>query len=175
MNNETIEFFLHGKGKLPEALTALENETLAEVLARFDALPRDGEVVFVGEADDALHKPDAEEDEHAAAALDQTLKALKVGKLRHIHTRAALRIKVTIHFNGKSRTRRFSPAATVATVITWAKKVFQIDPAGGADLVLALRPTGEQPRPDQHLGELRPGARDLEFDLVREQTPQGAA
>lgn len=174
MNNETIEFFLHGKGKLPETLTALENETLRDVLARFDALPADAEVVFVGEADDALHKPDAEEDEQAAAPLDHTLRALQVAKLRHIHTRAALRIEVTIRFNGKSKKRRFSPAATVATVLTWAKRVFHIDLVGGADLVLALRPTGEQPRPDQHLGELRPGALEFEFDLVREQTPQGS-
>lgn len=174
MNNETIEFFLHGKGKLPETLTALENETLNEVLARFDALPREGEVAFVGEADDALHKPDADEDEQPAADLEQTLKALKVGKLRHVHTRAALRIEVTVYFNGKSKKRRFSPTATIATVLSWTKKVFQIDPAGGADLVLALRASGEQARPDQHLGELRPGARELEFDLIREQTPQGA-
>lgn len=175
MNNETIEFFLHGKGNLPEAVTALENETLMEMLTRFDALPREAEVAFVGEADDALHNPDADEDQQAAADLQQTLKELKVRKLRHVHTRAALRIEATVHFNGKSKKRRFSPTATVATVLRWAKKVFQIDPTGGADLVLALRPTGEQPRPDQHLGELRPGARELAFDLVREQTPQGAA
>jgi hypothetical protein len=40
--------------------------------------------------------------------------------------------------------------------------------------VLALRPDGTHPRPEQHLGELlKPGSKSVEFDLVREVTPQG--
>jgi hypothetical protein len=173
MNTETIQFYLHGKAKQAEVLTALESETLGAVLAKFDALPGDGQVVFVGEADDALRKPDEEEDEQEPAELAATLNALGLRKLRHVHTRTVRRVGVTVHFNGE-RKRRFSPAATVATVLEWAKRVFKIDPASGADLVLSLRPAGTIPRPEQHLGELlAPGSKTLEFDLVREQTPQG--
>jgi hypothetical protein len=173
-SDETIRFYLHGKAKQAEVLTALESDTLAAVLARFDALPEHGQVVFVGEADEALRTPDEAEDEQAPAALDATLKALGLRKLRHVHTRAVHRVEVTVHFNGKHRQRRFSPAATVATLLEWAKSVFKIDPTGGADLVLSLRPEGIIPRPEQHLGELLElGSTALEFDLVREQTPQG--
>jgi len=96
-----------------------------------------------------------------------------VRELRHVHTRAVRRIEVTVNFNGKHRRRQFSPAATVATVLAWAKKRFKIDPAAGADYVLQLLPEKTVPRPDEHLGDLKPGSKALEFDLVREVTPQG--
>jgi hypothetical protein len=173
MDSESMEFYLHGKDKLPEVITALEHETLRAVLSRLEALPREGEVVFVGEAKEALDKPDEAEDDLAPANIDGTMKSLRISELRHVHTRTIHRIEVTVHFNG-SRKRKFSPTATVATVLGWAKKVFKIDPADGADLVLQLRPSKEQPRSDVHLGQLlTPGETTLEFDLVREVTPQG--
>jgi hypothetical protein len=173
MNKESFEFFLHGNGK-PQVLTAVEDEALRDVLARFDALPRDGEVVFVGESEEAVDKPDDAEDTHAPVDVGATLHALHVRQLRHVHTRAVRRTEVTVYFNGKHHERRFSPATTVATVLEWAKKVFKIDSAAGAELILALRPSGTHPRPEEHLGELlQPGVRSLEFDLVREVTPQG--
>jgi len=173
MNNDAIEFFLHGSGK-PQALSAPEGETLKAVLTRLDALPRGDEVVFIGECDDAVHKPDDGEDSHIPADVEATLHALRVRELRHVSTRAVRRIEVGVHFNGKERKRKFSPATTVATVLAWAKKRFEIDPAAGADYVLALRPAGAHPRPEEHLGELlEPGSKSLEFDLVREITPQG--
>ncbi len=172
MSKDVIEFFLHGVGK-PQVLTASEGESLKDVLARSNALLRDGEVVFVGEPADALDNPDRDEDIQEPVDIDATLHALHVRELRHVHTRAVRRVEVTVHFNGE-RKRRFSPATTIATVTEWAKKRFKVDPAAGADLVLALRPTGVHPRPDEHLGELlQPGSSALEFDLVREVTPQG--
>lgn len=175
MNKSAIEFFLHGNGK-PQVQTGLEGETLKDALARMDALPREGEVVFVGETDDAVHNPEAdnEEDAQIPAYLSATLGALRVRELRHVHTRVVRRIEVGVHFNGKERERKFSPATTVATVLAWAKKRFGIDPNAGADYVLALRPDGTHPRQEEHLGELlKPGSKILEFDLVREVTPQG--
>jgi len=51
---------------------------------------------------------------------------------------------------------------------------FELNPHDSADLVLALKPSGAQPRPDEHLGELLgPHTHELQFDLVREVTPQG--
>lgn len=175
MNKPTIEFFLYGNGK-PQIQSGLEDETLKEVLSRIDALPRDGEVVFVGEPDDAKHdnERENEEDVQAPADLGATLGDLRVRELRHVHTRAQRRVEVTVHFNGKERKRKFSPAATVATVLEWANKRFKIDPKAGADYVLSLRPDNTHPRPDEHLGDLlKPSSKSLEFDLVREVTPQG--
>lgn len=174
MNKDTVEFFLHGNGK-PQVQSGLEGETLRDVLARIDALPRDGELVFVGEPDDALpnDESDSEEDGQAPADLGATLGVLRVREMRHVHTRAVRRIEVTVNFNGKHRNRKFSPAATVARVLTWAKKRFKIDGTAGADYVLQLLPEKTVPRPEEHLGDLKPGSKSLEFDLVREVTPQG--
>jgi hypothetical protein len=174
MNIESIHFYLHGSGTQAKVLTALESETLGAVLARFDALPGEGQVVFVGEADEALRAPEAAEDGQTPADLDATLKALDLRQLRHVHTRGVPRVGVTVYFNGRDRKRRFSPASTVATALEWAKRGFKIDSDGGADLVLSLRPAGAFGRSDRHLGELlQPGSETLEFDLVREQTAQG--
>lgn len=174
MKKDTVEFFLHGNGK-PQVQSGLEGETLREVLARVEALPQGEELVFVGEPDDALRndESDTEEDAQTPADLGATLGVLRVRELRHVHTRAVRRIEVTVNFNGKQRKRKFSPAATVATVLAWAKKRFKIDATAGADYVLQLLPEKTIPRPEEHLGDLKPGSKALEFDLVREVTPQG--
>ena len=170
MTTQSFEFFLHGKGQ-PQVHSALLSETLRAVLQREDALPGDSQFVFVGEADG--DRAESEEDDHEPANLDLTLEQLGFKKHTHVHTRAPKRIAVTVYFNGQ-KSHRFSPATTVATVTAWAKLKFHVDLASSGDLVLAIKPGGAQPRPDQHLGELlQPAARSLEFDLVREVTPQG--
>lgn len=172
MKTMTLEIFLHGSGH-PRAVTARLDETLKEVLARSDALPGDGQFVFIGESDDAIRHIDADADVHESANIELTLEQLDLSKHKHVHTRAVHRVEVTVYFNGHHK-RSFSPAATIATVTAWAKERFHIDPSDGADLVLALRPSGKYPRPDEHLGELlEPGTCALEFDLARELTPQG--
>jgi hypothetical protein len=174
MKTQSFEMFLHGKGD-PQVITARLDETLREVLAKLDALPGDGQHVFIGEVDEAAQEPDADSDVHEPANLDLTLEQLGLQDHKHIHTRVVHRVEVTVYFNGIHHARRFSPATTIASVTAWAKTRFKIDPTGGADLVLALRPSGKQPRPDTHLGELlEPGSHALAFDLVREVTPQGA-
>jgi len=174
MKKNTVEFFLHGNGK-PQVGSGLDGETLRDVLARLDALPRDGELVFVGEPEDSEFddESDAEEDSQQPVDVGATLNVLRVRELRHVHTRAVRRIKVQVNFNGKHKDRKFSPAATVARVLKWAKRRFKIDAAAGADYVLQLLPEKTVPRPEEHLGDVRPGAKVLEFDLVREVTPQG--
>lgn len=172
MKELTLELFLHGNGQ-PQVVPARMDETLRELLARHGAAPIDGQFVFVGEADEAVYHPDADSDCHEPANLDLSLEQLELHKLRHVHTKAVHRVEVTVYFNGHHK-HSFSPAATIATVTAWAKKRFNIDPSAGAELVLALKPSGTQPRPDEHLGELlAPGTCELIFDLVREVTPQG--
>jgi hypothetical protein len=173
MKEMSLELFLHGKGR-PQVVTGHSDETLREMLVRFEALPSDGQYVFVGEADEAIQNPDADSDFHKPADLDLSLDMLELDKYKHVHTRAVHRVEVMVYFNASHHKRRFSPATTIATVTAWAKERFHIDRSAGADLVLALRPSGKYPRQDEHLGELlEPGSRELAFDLVREVTPQG--
>jgi hypothetical protein len=173
MKTEQIEIFVHASGR-PQVIAACLTETLKEVLLRIDALPSADQFVFIGECVEAISRPEAEEDMHETAIIELTLEQLELDKHKHVHTRAIHRVEVTVHFNGEHKKRRFSPATTIATVTAWAKERFKIDPSAGADLVLALKPDETQPRPDVHLGELlKPGMHSLEFDLVREVTPQG--
>jgi hypothetical protein len=169
--NGSVEIFLHGKGA-PQVVLALDSLTLREFLVLEDALPRAEEFVFVGQALDecALDGDDG----HAPASLDFTLVELGILVRGHVHTRTVHRVHVEVFFNGAEQKHRFSPAATVERVTKWAKREFALDPHASADLVLALKPAGTQPRPDEHLGELLPpGTHVLQFDLVREVTPQG--
>ena len=170
-NVESVEIFLHGKGA-PQVIVALNSLTLREVLVREDALPDDGEFVFVGQADDDCAGEG--EDAHAPAVLDVALVDLGIIVRGHVHTRTVHRVHVDVFFNGKEVKYRFSPAATVERVTKWAKEKLGLDPHASADLVLALKPSGAQPRPIERLGELlAPGTHFLQFDLVREVTPQG--
>lgn len=174
METSEFEVFLHGKERRPQVVNARPDETLRQLLERLDALPGDGQYVFVGEGEDARNDPDAAADTHAPADVNQALAELGLQQRRHVHTRTVERVHVAVHFNGKHHDRAFSPATTIATVTLWAKNKFQIDPTAGADLVLQLRSDKSQPRPDEHLGELlSPGSHALDFDLVREVTPQG--
>jgi hypothetical protein len=173
METQLFELFLHGCGE-PQVVEAAGDELLLDVLARHNALPGDGEFVFVGEAEEARTDVDAERDAHAPADLSLTVLALLLPEKRHIHTKAVRNIAVTVNYNGHKPKRHFSPAATVETVTVWAKKRFHIDDADGAELVLELEPSKVIPRIDQHLGELLSlGQHELEFNLVKEITPQG--
>lgn len=173
MKEMTLDLFLHGAGQ-PQVVSARLDETLRELLKRLDALPDDGQFVFIGEAEDAVNHPESDSDDHNFCDMDLTVEQLELHKHKHIHTKAVHRVEVTVYFNGHHHRRSFSPATTVATGTVWAKKRFNIDPAAGAELVLVLKPSDKQPRPDEHLGELlEPDSCELKFDLVREVTPQG--
>lgn len=173
MNQNTLDLFLHGANR-PLVVVASLDESLRDVLARADALPGDGQFVFVGERDEPHHRDEDDEDEHDPIDINLTIRQLDLHKHKHVHTRAVRRVEVTVYFNGKPVERKFSPAATIARVTAWAKRRFHIDPKDGADLVLAIHPNGAHPRPDEHLGELlQPGCDSLAFDLLREITPQG--
>jgi hypothetical protein len=174
MNSNIVEVFLHGTGR-PVVIAAEADEVLRDFLARNDALPRDGEFVYVGESRQARDNPDLGEDEHLPADLDLTIVQLELPSKRHVHTHAVHSIRVTVEFNAQTPTRRFSPNATVDTVLVWAKHRLNIDPVAGADLVLELVPSAEIPRMDEYLGDLlSAGQHELKFKLVKEVNPQGA-
>lgn len=128
------------------------NEPLRQFLAGHDAVPNDEQIVFVGEAEDAIQHPEADSDRHEAANLDLSLEQFELHKLWHVHAKAA----------------------TITIVTAWPKKRVGVDPNAGAELMLALRPGEIRPRPDEHPVDLQAaGSSELSFDLVREVTPKG--
>jgi len=115
-------------------------------------VPNDEQFVFVGEAEAAIHHPEADLNRHEAANLDMSLEQLELHKLRHVN----------------------AEAEAIAIVTALPKKRFSVDPSAGAELVLALRTSENQPRPDEHFGDLQAaGSSELTFDLVREVDHQG--
>jgi len=169
----SIELFLHGAGR-PVVIEAQPSDVLHDVLAKHDALPRQGEFVYIGEVRHAQDNPDPEHDEQVPADLALTLKDLGLPDKRHIHTRGPRVIAVTVEFNGQSPHRVFGPHTMVEAVLVWAKHRLHIDPVAGAELVLEMVPSGEVPRMDAYLSDLALGSAELTFKLVKEVNPQGA-
>lgn len=178
-NPHEIEHFVHVHGARPRAVKAPPTDTLEDVLTRL-GIRKEGNdeiLVFIGECDEALadnQEGEAGADHHAPIDAGLTLEALELHRHRHVHCHTCRHIAVHVNFNGESRHRKFSPATTIAVVTHWAWKKFGLDAAAAADYVLQIAGSEEQPRPDQHLGELTTGATcALAFDLVKELTPQG--
>lgn len=173
MKDETIEVLLQGVGE-PKIVRAAMSEALRDVLARENALPGEGQFVFVGEAIESVEVDG--EDAHEPVTIDATLEALAIYGNTRIHTRVPRHIEVVVFYNGEKK-RRFPPSATVARVLKWAKHAFDIDPSAGSDLILKLKPSGKIPRMEQHLSDLLGSGEhrhpELCFELVREVNPQG--
>lgn len=169
----SVELFLHGAGR-PVVIEAQLSDVLHDVLTKHDALPRDGEFVYVGEVRHTKDDPDPKHEEQALVDLALTLMELGFPIKRHIHTRTPRVISVTVEFNGQSPQRDFGPHTTVESVLVWAKHRLHIDPVAGAELVLEMTPGGEVPRMDTYLSDLAHGCAELIFKLVKEVNPQGA-
>jgi len=173
MNGETIDIFLHSRGA-PKVVQAQIQEVLREVLARENALPGDSELVFVGKAIEVIELEG--EDTHEPVNIDLTLEVLAVTHQTHVHTHAPRHVEVSVFYNDTKK-RRFPPSATVARVLAWSKRAFNIDPAAGSELILKIEPSGEIPRLETHLLDLLPHGHhpqhELHFKLVVEINPQG--
>ena len=114
------------------------------------------------------------EDAHVPVDFSLTIEALELHRHRHVHVHKCRRVAVEVQFNGGTKRHRFSPATTIAVVTQWARRKFKLDPAAGAEYVLQICDTTNQPRPSEHLGELvEPPVCAICFKLVKEITPQG--
>jgi hypothetical protein len=179
MNNQELEIFVHGHGAKPKVVGATPGEVLRDVLIRAEFITdgQDDLLVFLGECEQALGEADEIEDgadEHAPVDVLLTLEVLEIRPHHHVHCHRCRHIAVAVNFLGKTKRRRFSPAATVGIVAHWARKKFHLDTAVAAEYILQLCDGTEQPRSDKHLGELVTAPHcSLCFDLVKEITPQG--
>ncbi len=179
MSTNQLEIFVHQHGERPQVVTIEAEVTLRALLSQHGVeVEGTGEIlVFVGECEDALKAPEGVEngaDAHVPADLDLTLGDLDLEKHRHIHCHRCREVDTTILFAGKALNRKFSPATTVEVATRWARMNLRMDGAAESEFVLRLSGTGEQPRPNQHLGELvQDGECELYFEVVKEMTPQG--
>jgi hypothetical protein len=168
MAHEELELFVHSQGAKPRVIKAPTGDVLRDVLIRFE---------IIGECEEALAEPDETEDgvdKHAPVDVTLTVEVLELKRHRHIHVHKCRHVAVEVNFNGKTKRRRFSPAATVGVVAHWARKKFHLDAAAAAEYVLQLCNSLDRPRPATHLGELtQPPKCAVCFDLVKEVTPQG--
>jgi hypothetical protein len=179
MASEAIELFIHSQGAKPKIAVAGPYEVLRDVLVRAEVMTEGREelLVFVGEWEEALVEPgeiEDGEDAHHPVDITLTIETLELHRHRHVHVHQCKRVAVEVHFNGRTKRHRFSPATTIAVVTQWARKKFELDPAAGVDYVLHICDTTKQPRASEHLGELvEPPVCSICFKLVKEITPQG--
>lgn len=177
MAEEKFEVFLHVEGAKPKVVQIGDDEALIDVLLAAGLTLKDdkGIHVFVGESDNDEDGDDEDDSEDKQEPVDpkQTAKELDLRRHRHIHLHRCLRIAVEVTFAGKTKKRKFAPAASVGRVTKWARRKFRIDAAVASEYVLQLCGTTEVPRSDVHLGELVKKTCALCFDLVKEVTPQG--
>jgi len=171
----TIEVFLHCEGAKAKIFKASPTEPLR------DALNREGvggfAYVFIGECREALDEPrevEDGEDVHEPADVTKSLEQLEIDRHRHVHCHGCRHVAVEVNYNSKTRRHRFSPATPISVVTQWALKKFDLTDSAAADFVLQVCGTSQQPRPNEHLGELvkAPDCR-ICFDIVKEITPQG--
>lgn len=172
-----FEIFVHANGRKPVAVMVADDNVLADVLERIGLGEKElpDTTVSVGEAEDVGDDDtDDRDDDHDAVDIRQTVAALRLRELRHVHVSRCRRVAVEVNFGGKDRRRKVRPAVTVGAMTRWARRVFKLDPASAAEYVLQLCGTTEQPRPDVHIGELTSAPTcSVCFDLVKEVTPQG--
>ena len=179
MSATQIEIFVHAEGSKPTRLMASPSESLRELLARAGIAEEERELghVFIGECRAALDElPEVEdgEDNHVPADRTNSLEQLDLRRHQHLHCHRCRHIAVEINYNNKTKRHRFSPATTIAVVTKWALKKFELSDSAAADYVLRICGGSQQPRPNEHLGELvKSPDCHLCFDIVKEVTPQG--
>ena len=76
-------------------------------------------------------------------------------------------VNVTVFYQAEDGRRDFKRQATVEDVLTWAIKVFNIDPSMAAEFELARRGQTEQLPGSEHVGHLAGRHHELALDLVR--------
>ena len=178
MTNKVRELFLHCQDAKPQIIQAALDETLVDVLRRVGVIDEhQGDLlVFLGESDEALRKPDEPEDradDHGPVDAKLPIKDLDP-QHRHIHCYCCPDVAVAVNFLDRTEQRKFSSVTTVGVITTWACRKLRLDDAAAADCVLRICGTSEQPRLDKYLGELVQKDCSLCFDLVKELTPQGS-
>ena len=83
-----------------------------------------------------------------------------------IHCHRCRQVLVTVNYNGTQQ-KKFAPSATVARVLRWAIKEFNLKGQDAEDKVLRTSANGQPLDPDTHIGSLtQPGVCSLNLYLT---------
>lgn len=93
----------------------------------------------------------------------------------HVQVSRCKRVEVTVRYGGESRTKQFSPAATIAKVFDWAcgPKAFHLTGSEKAKHTLGICGTGQQPHRSEHIGTFATSNCDLCLDLLPKERFEG--
>ena len=162
-----IELFLQGESISQIVLvTVPEHGTVRDIIdaARAHGLRTEGTetpLVFLEGEDEPLAE---------GAALETS----GVRPRGRVHVHRCRKVQVTINFNGREKSHRFSPATTVGVVKAWADEKFGLSGVDATEHALQRCGTTERPSEDTHIGSLvRAGDCALCFDLVPKQRVEG--
>lgn len=144
-----IEIFLQGEG--------IKDIVLLKV-------PQDGivqDIVNVAKADGHIYGDEASyivylEDAENILDTKATLSAAGISHRTHVHISRCLKVKVTVNFNGGSKTIDFPPPTTIRHVKKWAtsKSVFDLTETDAGTHVLQICGSNTRPAEDIHIGAL---------------------
>jgi hypothetical protein len=173
-HNHEVDLFVHRQGARPKAVRVSLQQSLESAMKQGGATVEHGMFVFVGESEHSLAEPqevEDGEDVHEAVAPAQAVALAGLHNGGHVHCHRCHRVVVSVHYEAHTKRHRFSPATTVATATEWAKRKFKLTDTDAQHYVLQIHDSTQQPRPDEHLGELVHGHDcELCFDVVPDQT-----
>lgn len=135
-----------------------------------DAVIRDG----LNEVDDSVSVLIEDTDE--PLDVDATFDAAGVTDRIHIHIAPAVRIGVTVNYNGVPKSDEFSASSRVERVFDWAvsDKAFDLGPEDATEHALAVCGAEDPLAPDVHLGSLpQDGPHHVCLNLVPKHRFQG--
>lgn len=167
-----ISFFVQGEGlsgiqivkaeseaKLKDVIT----ELAADVGGGFAAAVKSGQAVISLE-DEGNDLPQA-----------MSLKQAGVRDRSRVHVHRCHKVKVTVNFNGETKSDDLPPSTRVEKLKKWAVKEFDIDKVEATEHALQLCGTADRPDEDTHIGTLTPnGTCSVCFDLVPKVRVEGA-
>ena len=167
MSDTKVDVFVHCQGEKPQVVESAPGEKIRDVLLRAKIAVQDNNfLVFLGESGGSSP--------HAPVDPDAALGSL-TGSHRHLHCYRCSEIAVEVHFGGGTEQLKVSPATPVATVASWARQKFNLDPPAASEYQLRFcGPDDKQPGPDEYLGEIEKGNCAVCFNLVKELVPQGS-
>lgn len=169
VESSIVEVFVQGENLSNPILiraerTAAVLEVVAAALAQGLAAPSDDVTIAVFIED--------QEDELGHHLL---LEDVGIGtRHSHIHCHRCRRVEVSVTFNGVTKSRSFSPAATVARAKEWADTDFHLTGVDATEHALQICGTALRPDEDTHLGSLvHYPACEIRFGLVAKKRVEG--
>ena len=164
-----LQLFLQVQGRPDMHVVALAPDaTMADLLAEVAPLLKAGG----GLADLVLSLADAEH----PLDVHRRLADVGIGRGQQIHIHHPVKVDVQVRFNGSSKHREFSPAATFDRIHTWATGPhgFSLSEVDASEHILQVAATGAQPEPSDHLGiVVARGTCSVLLDLVPKHRIEG--